>query len=412
MSAASRASTSPPRIEAVSIRNYRVLRDVEFKGLSPLTVLVGPNGSGKSTVFDVFAFLSECFTDGLRPALDRRNRLAELRSKGASGPVVIEIKYREAASRETGQSPLITYHLAIDDENGQAFVAEEWLQWKRGSHGRPFRFLEFARGSGQVVSGEMPDEHDERIPETLSSPDLLAVNTLGQFTRHPRVSALRQFIIGWYMSYLAAEDTRAVPQAGPQRRLTRSGDNLPNVLQYLAEEHPARLAEILRRLAERVPRLERIDTTILDDGRLLMRLKDVPFEDPVLARFASDGTLKMLSYLVVLMDPDPPPMVGIEEPENQLHPQLLQALAEECRTASADSQLLVTTHSPEFLDGLRPSELWALDRAEDGFARLTHAKKNPTFMQMFESGGQVGDLWMEGYLEAGDLQDVMRSGAR
>lgn len=404
MNAPSRTSTAPPRIEALSVRNYRVLRSVEFKALSPLTVLVGPNGSGKSTVFDVFAFLSECFTDGLRPALDRRNRLAELRSRGQAGPVVIEIKYREAPN-----NPLITYHLAIDEESGQPFVAEEWLQWKRGSHGRPFRFLDFSRGSGQVVSGEMPDEDDERIPETLSSADLLAVNTLGQFTRHPRVLALRQFIIGWYLSYLAAEDTRAVPQAGPQHRLTRSGDNLPNVLQYLAEQHGERLDEILVRLAQRIPRLERVDTKILDDGRLLMRLKDAPFDEPVLARFASDGTLKMLAYLVVLMDPDPPPMIGIEEPENQLHPKLLSALAEECRAASADSQLVVTTHSPEFLDGIRPSELWALDRGNDGFAQLAHAAKNSTVMNMFNAGGRLGDLWMEGYLGAGDLRENLGS---
>ena len=55
-----------PRVEYLRVQNYRVLRDVEFKNLTPLTVLLGPNGSGKSTVFDVFAFLSECFTDGLR----------------------------------------------------------------------------------------------------------------------------------------------------------------------------------------------------------------------------------------------------------------------------------------------------------------------------------------------------------
>ena len=63
-----------PRIEYLRVRNYRALHDLELKGLSPLTVFVGPNGSGKSTVFDVFAFLSECFTTGLRKAWDRRGR--------------------------------------------------------------------------------------------------------------------------------------------------------------------------------------------------------------------------------------------------------------------------------------------------------------------------------------------------
>ncbi len=84
------------------------------------------------------------------------------------------------------------------------------------------------------------------------------------------------------------------------------------------------------------------------DGRLLLQIKDAPFSDPVLARFASDGTLKMLAYLMLLNDPDSPPFVGIEEPENFLHPRLLPELAEECRVACDHMQLLATTHSPFF----------------------------------------------------------------
>src|SRR3990172_8342884 len=98
---------APARIEGIAIRNYRALRDVNLAPLAPLTALIGPNGSGKSTVFDVFAFLSECFTSGLRKAWDRRGRFKELRSRGASGPIVIEVKYREQP-----RTPIITYHLA------------------------------------------------------------------------------------------------------------------------------------------------------------------------------------------------------------------------------------------------------------------------------------------------------------
>ena len=58
----------------------------------------------------------------------------------------------------------------------------------------------------------------------------------------------------------------------------------------------------------------------MQDGRLLLQLKDAPFEKPILAKFASDGTLKLLAYLIVLYDPEPPKLIGIEEPENHLHP--------------------------------------------------------------------------------------------
>lgn len=386
-----------PRIESLKVQNYRALRDLELREITPLSVFVGPNGSGKSTIFDVFAFLSESFSAGLRKAWDKRGRFRELRTRGADGPITFEIKYREKP-----ESPLITYHLSIDEDLTGPFVAEEWLQWRRQQHGKPFRFLDFKRGSGLVVTGEMPDEQDERITETLDTPEVLAVNTLGQLARHPRVSALRRFITGWYLSYLTADSARGVPEAGPQERLSALGDNLPNVIQYLKERHPERLSKILHILSERVPRLEKVDAEFLADGRLLLRLKDAPFSEPILAKFASDGTLKMLAYLTVLHDPKPPQLVGIEEPENHLHPRLLLDLAEECRAASAHTQLMVTSHSPFFVNGLHPQEIWILYRDEKGFTQAKRAKDIKGIKAFMDEGALLGQLWAEGYFGVGD----------
>lgn len=390
-----------PRIERLNVRNYRALRHLEMDQLTPLTVLLGPNGSGKSTIFDVFAFLSECFTDGLRRAWDRRGRFRELRSRGVDGPIVIELKYREVP-RSTRSHPgrrLITYHLEVGEEERGPFVAREWLAWQPGTRGAPFRFLDFEKGEGKVVEGDAPEESANRINEKLESPEVFAVNTLGQLSRHPRVVSLRRFITGWYLSYLSADSARGVPVAGPQERLSKSGDNLPNVVQYLKEQHPKRLETILRILRARVPRLENVATKILDDGRLLLRFKDAPFDEPVLARFASDGTLKMLAYLAVLHDADPPPLVGIEEPENYLHPKLLYGLAEECRAASARTQLLVTTHSPYFVNGLEARELRVLRRNDQGFTEARRVEDLQLVPSLTAKGALLGDLWMEGYFD-------------
>ena len=308
----------PPRVRRLKVRNFRALREIEIRDLTPMTVLLGPNGSGKSTVFDVFAFLSECFATGLRRAWDRRGRARELRTRDAEGPMTIELQYRERP-----RTPLITYHLEVDERGGAPVVVHEWLRWKRGRYGAPFRFLEYQRGLGRAISGESPDAEDQRREIPLKSPDLLAVNALGQFQDHPRVAALRDFIMGWHVSYLSADSVRSQPEAGPQERLTTTGDNLANVVQYLSEQHPSRIDAIFETLRRRVPRVERVLTEAMPDGRLLLQIKDAPFSHPVLARFASDGTLKMLAYLVLLYDPDPPPFVGIEEPENFLHPRLL-----------------------------------------------------------------------------------------
>jgi predicted ATPase len=387
----------PARIESLRVQNYRALRSIELKDITPLTVLLGPNGSGKSTVFDVFNFLSECFQYGLRHAWDQRQRGRELKSRGSDGPIIIELKYRE-----TPKQAIITYHLAIDEEAKGPVVVEEWLQWTRGSRGRPYKFLDYKRGQGSAISGDEPDETDRRVDSPLRSPDLIAVATLGQFAEHPRVAALREFITDWYVSYLSIQETRGQPIAGPQETLSKTGDNLPNVIQYLKEQHPERLDEIFEILRRRVPRLERVLAEPMPDGRLLLQIKDAPFERPVLSRFASDGTLKLLAYLTVLHDPAPPQFVGIEEPENFLHPRLLPELAEECRAASARSQLLVTTHSPFFLNAIQPDEARVLYRDERGYTQVVRAADIHGIREFMEAGASMGHLWLEGRLGVGD----------
>lgn len=388
---------SIPRIENLRVQNYRALQDLEFKKITPLTVFLGPNGSGKSTIFDVFAFLSECFTVGLRKAWDRRGRFKELRTRGQEGYIIIELKYRETLA-----SPLITYHLAINEANNRPYVAEEWLQWRRGPQGKPFRFLDFKEGEGIVISGENPQEEDERISERLDSAEFLAVSTLGQLAKHLRVSALRRFITSWYLSYLTADNTRNQPEAGAQERLSPTGDNLPNVIQYLKEDHPQRLESILQTLSRRIPRLEKVEASIMPNGQLLLQIKDAPFQSPILAKFASDGTLKMLAYLTILYDPSPPQLVGIEEPENHLHPRLLPELAEECRAATASTQLMVTTHSPFFVDGLKPEEVWVLYRDENGFTQAKRTSAMQGVKEFIQNGALLGQLWMKDYFDVGN----------
>ena len=384
-------------IESLRVRNYRALRDVELKGITSLSVFLGPNGSGKSTLFDVFAFLTECFTDGLRSAWAKRERFKELRTRGSDGPIEFELKYRE-----TPKTPLITYHLTIDEDTKGPCVKAEWLQWRRGSRGRSFRFLDFREGTGHVTAGETPTEGNERIEEQLDDPSILAISRFGQSALHPRVSALYRFVTGWHFSNLSVDATRGIAEAGPQERLSKTGDNLPNVIQYLKERYPERLEKILLILSEWVPCLEEVDTELVMDGRLLLQIKDAPFEKPISAKFASDGMLKMLSYLTLLYAPNPPQLIGIEEPENYLHPRLLNGLVEEYSEASASSQLMITTHSPYFVNGLHAEEVWVLYRDKQGFTVCKRASEMQGIKDFLAAGSKLGYLWMEGFFEVGD----------
>ena len=399
-----------PRIESLRVQNYRVLRDITFKKLTPLTVLIGPNGCGKSTVFDVFAFLSECFSHGLPQTWSDRGGIQELRSRGSDGPVVIELKYREeekwqlpeGGENSKSLNPLITYHLELDEINGVPVVAKEELSWRRKQHGRPFQFLSYQKGEGEAIPGDAPDEDAERKKQPLNSPDLLAVNTLGQLREHPRVAALRDFISGWYLSYLSVPQMREFARVGTSRRLSSTGDNLANVMQFFEEHQEERLREVLNALSRRVPQLEKVLTETMRDGRLLIQMIDRPFDDPILARYISDGTLKLLAYLFVLYDSDPPPLIGIEEPENFVHPKLLRELGEECLVASNSSQILVTTHSPYLLDALKPNQVRILNRGNDGFTTTRPVSDMPLVKEYLLEGGLLGESWVQGMFDLSD----------
>ena len=387
----------PARIESLKVQNFRALRMLDISGLTPLTVLVGPNGSGKSTVLDVFAFLAECFESGLRRAWDRRGRAREIKTHGAEGAVTIELKYRERP-----ETPLIAYHLAVDELDGAPTVVDEWLSWKRGSYGAPFHVLKYRKGKGQAISGDAREADGSRVSFPLRSPDLLAVNTLCQFKEHPRVAALRDFIMDWHVSVFSAEAVRTQPEEGPQERLSKTGDNLANVILRLGEKRPTLLRQIIDRLKVYVPHIEHVSADTMPDGRLSLQIKDAPFSQSVPARFASDGTLKMLACLTLLYDPKVPSFVGLEEPENHLHPRFLYGLAEECRKAAEATQIFVATHSPFFLDALRAREVRVLWRDVFGYTQCYPLDRSVKVRAFLDAGAVLGDLWMEGHLDVGD----------
>ncbi|NBC31536.1 MAG: AAA family ATPase [Alphaproteobacteria bacterium] len=388
------AKSGIPRIEALRVRNYRALRDLSLSDITPLTVLLGPNGSGKSTLFDVFAFLAECFSEGLVRAWEKRGRFRELRSRGAEGEIAIELTYRE-----TEDSPLMTYCLTIDEVSEGPVVSKETLKEKSG---KSENYLDFSNGRGRVRWEGDAGSGEESKEVSLTSSSVIAVGTLGQLEQTLRLSGLRKFVSGWYLSSLSASDMRGIRGAGPEKQLSQTGDNVPNVVQYLHEQHPEQLNRILDIMRARVPRFEEIRPGSLDEDRLVLLIKDAPFERPIPARFASDGTLKLFAYLIELYNPEPPPLIGLEEPENFLHPKLLRELAEECDQASERSQLLVTTHSPFFIDALQPRQVWVLFRGQDGYAQARRVSDMRGIGEFIEAGATLGELWTEGHFDVGD----------
>ena len=390
-------------IEAIRLRNFRAFKNIHLKDIPRFCVMVGANGTGKSTLYAVFAFLRDAMTTNVSAALGRlggSRGLTEVRSRGCSGAIEIELKLR--ATLADGRSRLITYELHIDDPQGRPVVTREVLQYRRGSRGKPWRFLDFSLGAGEAVTNELDSVNDEkqlrREAQTLKSPDILAIKGLAQFERFPAVVALGNLIENWHLSDFHINRARPEAEAGYAEHLSREGENLSLVVEYLHRHHRAVFDTILNRLHHTVPGLTKVESKTTEEGRVLLKFQDGAFEDPFLARFVSDGTIKMLAYLVLLYDPAPHPLLCVEEPENQLYPSLLWDLAEEFRAyAARGGQVFVTTHSPDFLNAVALDEVFWLVK-ENGYTEVRRASDDEQVAAYMAAGDQMGYLWKSNLL--------------
>lgn len=404
------------RLEGIRIENYRALKSVtlgrtfenrDSAPLPPMLAVIGPNGSGKSTLLDVFGFLKDCLKDGVEAACDTGNRggFDRLRTKSATDPIKFELYYREGEDDKP-----ISYSLWVGrDASGRPIVKKERFRQKRlgTGRGRAFHFVDFTNGKGMAWSGELTktSEGKERIDVTLDDPRRLAISSLGNFEEHPRIVRFRQFLEGWYLSYFVPDLARGLPMAGAHPKLTTRGDNLANYVQYLEKEHKKRFDEVLKRVAAKIPGIEKIGHKRADDGRLLLQFNDRGYKDPFYAPSMSDGTLKYFAYMLMLEDPNPSPFIGIEEPENGLHHKVLGTLAMEMRKRAREPngpQVLVTTHANYFVDALKPEEVFVLSKGKDGTSAVRRAADEPGVKGMVDDGIPLGSLWYSNHLGGGN----------
>lgn len=408
------ADSAPPRLTYLRIQNYRALRDLELRDLSSLTVLVGPNGSGKSTVLDALAFLGECANGRLQEAWQRRKqKYGAVKSIGGEGePVRFEVK----ALLPEGE---LGYWLELQFEDDEAYVVEEEAQlasaFQRGEftlfrttpsrqksanyiqvlEGPDFAFINPSRNSGlpdvEMFVGflQKADERGEFGPQEKLEMFFAAI------------PALRNLLTSY--RYLHFTDSHTQGSAlGEMPQLTTTGDNLRNVLFYLWNHQREAFDDLLEELKRRVPRLAEIEVKATEDQRILLYFRDAPFPTRIPDRAASDGTLRLLAYLTLLREPKTAGMLGIEEPEGELHPKLLYELAEAFEQASFRTQLFVATHSPEFLNALSPEQVWVLERASDGYTRATRTADIPGIKEQLEEGAMLGYLWSRNEFGIGD----------
>jgi predicted ATPase len=417
------------KILGFRIRNFGTLRDItlgrlwnakDTNELTPMTAVIGKNGVGKSTLFDAFGFLSDCLKLGVEDACDAKGRggFERLVSKGVKEPIMFDIYYREKYKDRP-----ITYEVAFSvDRHGRPYVKSERLRQRRKGQdtGWPYSFLILEEGRGVVWKGEYEgikekessdqpidglindEESKEKEIVELGDNRKLGIATLGALKQHPRVSAFRQFIEGWYLSYFTPDAARGLPLAGPQKQLNIHGDNIGNFVQFMERDHPKQFKKILDDIAKKIPGIDKISTERTLDDRVVLNFNDKAFKAPFLAQQMSDGTLKVFAYLLLLSDPSPSPFLCIEEPENGLYHKLLEILAKQFREHTekkSNSQIFITTHQPYFVDALEPNEVWILEKGDDGFSKIRRAGDDPLIPGLVSEGLPLGSLWYSDYFE-------------
>ena len=394
------------KIESIRLKNFKAFKEVEIKEIPKMCVFVGANGTGKTTLFNVFSFLKDALTNNVHVALTKlggSRGFQEVKSRNSTGPIEIELKFRIP---QGDKSPLVTYSLTINEEDGRPIIEKEILQYRRGSKGQPWRFIDFSKGKGQAVINEpdqVIDQKDlKREDHELKSPDILALKGLAQFEKFPASKAIGDLLENWHISDFHIQQARPERESGYAEHLSKEGENLAMVTEFLYRRHPDIFQKIIEKLKQRIPGISQVDSKITEEGRVLLRFKDGDFHDPFLARYVSDGTIKMFAYLILLYDPKPHPLLCVEEPENQLYPKLLYELAEEFREyARKGGQVFVSTHSPDFLNGCELEEVFWLQK-ERGYTVVKRASDDEQITTYMNEGDKLGYLWRQGFFEGAD----------
>lgn len=389
------------KIVSIKIKNYRMFKNIHIRDIPPFCVIIGANGTGKSTLFDIFGFLRDALKNNIRQALQIRGGYREIITRGQEQEdIEIELQFR---MKILDTERLVTYILIIGQNKNRPVIKREILRYKRGEHGKPFHFLDFQLGQGYAITNEedfsKPDKELDREEQQLESNDILAIKGLGQFQRFKAATAFRSLIENWHVSDFHISEARGSKEISYAEHLSPTGDNIATVAQYIYQQYPKIFQQILEKMKQRVPGISSVEAKETEDGRLILRFQDQAFKDPFIDRYVSDGTMKMFAYLILLFDPNPHPLLCVEEPENQLYPTLLKELAEEfAHYSDQGGQVFVSSHSPDFINAVPLASIFWLIKSQ-GITQIHRAADSEILKNLVAEGDLPGYLWNQGWFE-------------
>jgi predicted ATPase len=362
--------------------------------LLPLNVLIGPNGSGKSNLIEAFALLREA--------------PRELASPIRAGGGVSEWIWKGMAKRATASLEIVAEISMPEDrlryrltfaEVGQRFEITDELVERAGrmpGMPEPRFFFGYVRGR-PVLRRRVEGQPAEQIPEQLDVRQSVLAQRRDPVL-YPEITSLGQLFaaIRLYRDWNFGRHTPArLPQPAdlPNDTLLEGAENLGLVIKRVMRDGRVR-SEIQRLLREFYADAEDIDVNV-EGGTVQLFLRERLFLFPIPATRLSDGTLRWLALLAILLDPSPPPLVCIEEPEIGLHPDMMPTLAQLLRDASQRMQLIVTTHSDTLVDALTDTpEAVVVCEKHEGATTLRRLSRHE--LDVWLDKYSLGHLWRRG----------------
>ena len=423
------------RLQSLRIKNYGCLADFELQEIPPLAIFVGANGTGKSTLFDVFRFLSDCLRDDVGVALGRRGGFEAVRTIGGRGPIEIELSaHQTAETSDRGVAAYVSYRISVEPTAGLDSVASEALQvtatFASGEDDVTIR-REVARADGASTGAGT----ELVIPEELMQPDRLMLDQpLGLLLSAPRsgrsdmfvsdddpadeqrslptlrpetfemlalIEKLRAMLRGSYVSNIDPALAKVASEVARDHRLSERGENLANVLHHQSRAPNADSLNTALSAARRaIPDFVTVEPVETFDGRVALRFVDASNGGGFNAQQVSDGTVKLVAYLLLLNESERHPLLCIEEPENYLYPTLMWDLIDEIRgyAQRGDAQVFVATHSPDLVDAADPGEVFWLSKV-GGKTVVHRVNDDPQLVAQHEFGDHLGRMWQSGAFE-------------
>lgn len=386
-------------LQKIEITGFRSLENVIWEPGS-LNVLIGLNGSGKSNLLRALTMLKHSAEGKLSESIRAAGGMLPLLWDGETNTIGFHLYF---------ESPNLLYELVIErlGQSGDFRIAREFLAHDKFENGEVLSFhkyLERTNTRADIFTHEQVGL--EIKPEEINEDETL----LAQFLA-PAPGGIGTHFIGLVRRRLADyriyHDVRVDSNAEMRRaavsrrdlRVEPDGNNLISVLHTLYSTDRAFRDELNTAMkAAFGNEFEELTFPPAEDGRIQLRLRWRSLKREQSASDLSDGTLRFLFLLAVLGNTDPPPLIAIDEPETGLHPSMLPLIAEYASDAARRTQIILTTHSPEFLNAFQNrADIVTIVESREGKTQLRRLSESD--LTQWLEHYQLGDLWLSGELE-------------